>query len=127
MTSPSPAAVFDALARSLAARDWDAAAELYAPNVVVINRFDPDGPTTKTGRDAVREFFSGLGGRLDSLTIQRPDLTPGADEETLTAEFTLAASAAGGTVRFTLPAVFVMRVRDGQIIESHDYIGPRQA
>ena len=119
--------MFDALSRSLAARDWDGAAGLYASNVEVTNRFDPAGPVTNTGRDSVREFFFGLGSKLDSLTIQRPILTPGDDGETLTAEFTFAASVAGGSVHFTLPAIFVMRVRDGQIIKSRDYIGPRQA
>lgn len=124
-SSEGPTAVFDALARALAARDWPAAADLYAPDVTVTNRFDPSGPTTKRGRAAVHEFFADLGGKLDSLTVEHPVLTPGADGETLTAEFTFAAAAGGGRVHFTLPAIFVMRVVDGHIVESRDYIGPQ--
>ncbi|OLL69901.1 hypothetical protein Ae168Ps1_6356 [Pseudonocardia sp. Ae168_Ps1] len=119
--------MFEALAGALAAREWDTAAELYAEDVQVTNRFDPDGPVTKTGRAAVRDFFVGLGSKLDSLTIERPTLYPGSDPEYLTAEFDFAAIAGGGAAKFTLPAVFILRVRDGLIIESRDYIGPRQS
>ncbi|MFC5996271.1 nuclear transport factor 2 family protein [Pseudonocardia hispaniensis] len=121
-----PAEVFEELARRLAAREWDDAAELYAADVEITNRFSPDGPITSRGRDAVREFFTGLGGRLDSLTVIDAALTPGADPEMLTAEFSFAATAGGGGVHFSLPAVFVMRVRNGEIVASRDYIGPRQ-
>lgn len=120
-----PATVFTTLSRALATRDWNAAAELYASNAVVTNRFDPNGPTTKTGREAVREFFAGLGEKLDSLTIEKSTLTPGSDGETLVAEFNFTATV--GSTKFELPAIFVMRIHKGQIIESRDYIGPRQA
>lgn len=123
----TPTEVFEALAAALAARDWDAAAELYAEDVRVINRFDPDGPVEKTGRESVREFFTGLGSRLDSLTVEKAVLIEAADPEVLTVEFVFAASAGGGAAQFNLPAIFVLKVRDGQIIESHDHIGPRQA
>lgn len=92
---------------------------------MVTNPFAPDGPTTSTGRNAVRQFFAGLGGRLDTPTVTDPTLIDGADPEVLIAEFAFAATAAGGSVAFRLPAVFVLRVRDGRIISSRDYIGPR--
>lgn len=121
-----PAAVFETLAERLAARDWEGAAQLYSPDVVVTNRFRPEGPEVNKGRDAVRAFFNGLGGRLDRLTVEDRILTPGHDPERLTAEFTFAATAGGGAVQFTLPAIFVMHVRDGLIVSSNDYIGPQQ-
>lgn len=120
------ARVFDQLRLRLAAREWAQAAELYAPDVEVVNRFALEGSTRQVGREAVAGFFTGLGGRLDSLSISDVMLYEGADPEVLVAEFSFAATAGGGTVAFQLPAVFVMRVRDGQIISSHDYIGPHR-
>lgn len=119
--------MFEELGRRLAARSWDEAAALYAQDVEVSNPFAPEGPTSSRGREAVRGFFTGMGGQLDSLTIVDATLTPGSDPEVLTAEFAFAATAGGGAVSFRLPAVFVLRVRDGQIVASRDYIGPRRA
>jgi ketosteroid isomerase-like protein len=119
--------VFRELASRLDNREWERAAELYAEDVVVTNPFAAEGPTTSTGRDAVRQFFVGLGSQLDTLAITDPTLTDGADPEVLVAEFSFSATAGGGSVAFTLPAMFVLRVRDGQIISSRDYIGPRRA
>lgn len=122
---PDPVAVFEELARRLGDRRWDDAALLYSDDVEITNRFTPDAATTSVGRDAVRGFFTGLGGRLDDLALEDPVLTPGRDPEVLTAEFAFAATAGGE--RFRLPAVFVLRVREGLIVSSNDYIGPRQA
>ncbi|MEV1295426.1 nuclear transport factor 2 family protein [Pseudonocardia sp. NPDC049635] len=125
-TPTAPTEVFQALSRALAAHDWDAAAALYAEDVRVVDRFAPVAPVVRTGRESVREFFTGLGGRLDSLTVEQAVVIPAADPEVVTVEFSFAASAGGGAGRFVLPAIFVLRVRGGEIVESHDYLGPRQ-
>lgn len=122
---PAPTDVFQSLAELLAASEWEKAAELYSLDVEVTNRFSPDGPTTNRGRKAVEGFFKGLGSQLDSLAVTDATLTPGGDPEMLTAEFDFSASSRG--TAFKLPAIFVMRVRGGEIIESRDYIGPRRA
>lgn len=119
-----PVTVFGELARLLGERRWDDAARLYADDVRITHRFTPGATTTSVGRDAVRAFFGGLGDRLDDLTVDDAVLTPARDPEVLTAEFAFAATADGD--RFRLPAVFVLRVRDGLIVSSHDYVGPRQ-
>lgn len=122
----TPQQVFQALAAALSNSDWETAAKLYAENVAVTNRFDPQGPTVRTGREAVREFFHGLGNHLDSVTVVDTVLTPAADPEVVTAEFALVAATTEQAQQFRLPAIFVLRVQQGLIIESHDYIGPRQ-
>jgi ketosteroid isomerase-like protein len=48
------------------------------------------------------------------------------DPEVVIAEFVYHARAAKDGELFRVPAVFVMRVRGGLIVESRDYVGPRQ-
>jgi ketosteroid isomerase-like protein len=122
-----PADVFREQAARLTSREWDRAAELYAEDVEIINPFAPERPTMNTGQDAVRAFFTGLGGRVDAVSITDATLTSGADPEVLVAEFSFSMTAGGGSVAYSLPAVFVMRVRNGQIVSSRDYIGPRRS
>jgi len=48
------------------------------------------------------------------------------DPEVIVAEFAYHGRV-GGSAPFKVPAVFVLRVRNGQIVDSRDYIGPRQS
>ena len=122
----APREVFGELAERIGRGAWEQVAELYAPDVVVTNPFAPSGPVSHTGRESVLRFFTALGGQLDSLTITGVRLTDGADPQVLVAEFVLSATAGGGAAAFELPAVFLIRVRDGLIVESRDHIGPRR-
>ncbi|MGH3659519.1 MAG: nuclear transport factor 2 family protein, partial [Micromonosporaceae bacterium] len=49
-----------------------------------------------------------------------------ADPEVIVGEFAYEVTQADGTVNL-VPCVFVMRVRDGEIVESRDYIDPIRA
>ncbi len=78
------------------------------------------------GREQIREHFATLGAL--GLIMQARDITihETTDPEVIVAEFTYhgRAGAVGG--QFLRPAIFVLKIRDGQIIQSHDYLGEPQ-
>ncbi|MCZ7436894.1 nuclear transport factor 2 family protein [Micromonospora sp. WMMC241] len=104
------------------AAQLDALAACYAEDTDVRHPFDPVGGTPLRSRAALREHF-GAGGR--PAGVERYDvvddhvhLTP--DPEVVVFEFRYAGVIDGRA--FTLPCIFVVRVRDGEIVESRDYV-----
>lgn len=64
---------------------------------------------------------AGLTGTVTQLTTENVRIHQTADPEVVVAEFEYSARTPGGDL--TLPNVFVMRIRDGEIVESRDYAG----
>jgi ketosteroid isomerase-like protein len=74
-------------------------------------------------RDDLHRHFAAGPGTLPPITDYRPTdivVHQTADPEVIAAEFTYRGSFEGRS--FAVPCIFVMRVRDGQIVESRDYI-----
>jgi ketosteroid isomerase-like protein len=106
----SPATVIDELATC------------YAERTDVRHPFNPLGDTPLRSRAAVREHFA-AGDR--PAGVERYDVvddhvhtTP--DPEVVVFEFRYAGVIDGRA--FTMPCIFVIRVRDGEIVESRDYV-----
>lgn len=118
----SARAVFDELLAALAGGHWHAATDLYARDVVVRNPFDEQGPK---GRDAVEGFFSFLASRVSALRAEDVVVHETTDPEVVIGEFRFVGDGTDGA-GFEMPALFVLRVRDGAIVESRDYLGPRR-
>ncbi|MFI5837553.1 nuclear transport factor 2 family protein [Micromonospora sp. NPDC051300] len=100
----------------------DALAACYAEHTDVRHPFDPMGGPPLTSRAELREHF-GAGGRPSG--VERYDVVDDhvhrtADPEVVVFEFRYAGVVDGRA--FTLPCVFVVRVRDGEIVESRDYL-----
>ncbi|AGL15918.1 nuclear transport factor 2 family protein [Actinoplanes sp. N902-109] len=98
----------------------DAMAALYAEQTDVRHPFAPLGDTPLRTRAEVREHFS----RIDGEGVERYDVVDARvhrtdDPEVVIFEFTYAGSLRGRD--FAVPCIFVMRVRDGVIVESRDY------
>lgn len=122
----TPEEVFHALVdgvRELNAGDSSAAgrlAELYAPDTDVRHPMAPLGDTPLRGREALRHHFANrppgnaarAGMHAEDIRIHHTT-----DPEVIVAEFTYR-----GDAKWSVPCVFVLRVRDGQIVESRDYI-----
>ncbi|WP_436534991.1 nuclear transport factor 2 family protein [Actinoplanes sp. HUAS TT8] len=101
---------------------FDELAACYAEHTDVRHPFQPLGDTPLLSRAALREHFS-AGGR--PAGVERYDVvddhvftTP--DPEVVIFEFSYAGVVDGRA--FTLPCIFVVRVRDGVIVESRDYV-----
>ncbi len=101
----------------------DPLAALYAEETYVTHPMAPLGDTPlRTREDLRRHFARGPGtarGALRDYHAADVVIHETTDPEVIVAEFAYAGTGAEGP--FALPCVFVMRVRDGQIVSSHDY------
>lgn len=96
-------------------------AGLYAEDTLVLHPMAPTGIPPLRTRDQLRRHFAGGPGRAGVDRFEAVDVTvhETTDPEVVIAEFRYAATRAGTTR--SVPCVFVLRVRDGLIVESHDY------
>jgi ketosteroid isomerase-like protein len=118
----SPREVFLALVHGVAENRWDELPSLYAEQTEVVHPFDPLRAAALRTRDEVREHFrpTGAGPRLDRRPV---DITihETTDPEVIVAEFAYQGTVADTGEPFALPGIFVLRVRDGEIVSSRDY------
>jgi uncharacterized protein len=121
----TPEEVFLKLVHGVADRDFDALPALYAEQTDVRHPMNPYGDDPLLSRDALREHF-GLNAARATATIRfRPEnirIHHTADPEVIVAEVDYAGTVIATGEPFTAPCVFVLRVRDGLIVESRDYI-----
>jgi ketosteroid isomerase-like protein len=96
---------------------------LYAEQTRVEHPMALPAASPLLSRDELRQHFAAGPRALPSITDYRPTdivIHQTVDPEVIVAEFTYRGSYEGRP--FTVPCIFVMRVRDGQIVESRDYI-----
>ncbi|OHV44996.1 ketosteroid isomerase [Parafrankia colletiae] len=103
-------------------RQLDALAGLYGEQTDVRHPFAPLGDQPLHTRAELRQHFAGIGPApgVSRFTPMGIVVHQTADPEVVVAEFTYAGTADHG--EFAVPCVFVVRVRDGQIVESRDHI-----
>ncbi|GAA1563023.1 hypothetical protein GCM10009804_19630 [Kribbella hippodromi] len=121
----TPEEVFLKLVHGVADRDFAALPELYAEQTDVRHPMNPYGDRPLLSREALREHFGGTGPRVTEVVRFRPEnirVHETADPEVIVAEFEYAGTILATGEPFRTPAVFVLRVRDGLIVESRDYI-----
>ncbi|MCK9895955.1 nuclear transport factor 2 family protein [Frankia sp. AgB32] len=114
--------VSDDLAPDERERQLDALAGLYGERTDVRHPFAPLGGRPMRTRAELRQHFAGSAGRVAGVRSFAPtDLVVHrtVDPEVVVAEFSYAGTADRG--EFAVPCVLVIRVRDGQIVESRDY------
>ncbi|MEU8660909.1 nuclear transport factor 2 family protein [Actinoplanes philippinensis] len=100
----------------------DDLAACYAEHTDVRHPFSPLGDVPLDSREAVRRHFA-AGGR--PVGVERYDVVDDhvfttADPEQVIFEFRYAGVVEGQAV--TVPCIFVVRVRQGEIVESRDYV-----
>ena len=123
MAAPaSPREVFLALVNGVADGRWEELPSLYAEQTNVVHPFDPLGSAPLRSREELREHFRPTEAtprlRRRPVNIRIHETT---DPEVIVAEFEYRGSTVDTGEAFTLPAIFVLRVRDGEIVESRDY------
>jgi ketosteroid isomerase-like protein len=99
----------------------DHLAGLYAEHTDVRHPFAPLGDTALRTRAELRRHFAAGPARAPGADRFEPvgQVHETADPEVVIFEFSYAGSVNGRS--FTVPCIFVMRVRDGVIVESRDY------
>jgi ketosteroid isomerase-like protein len=112
----SPTEVFHRLLAGITARRWADLPDLYAEDTVV---HQPFASTVLRGRQQLREHFRAA----PDLTLAAEDVTvhQTTDPEVVVGEYAYHGRVDATGATFTVRNVIVMRVRDGQILESRDY------
>ncbi len=121
----TPEEVFRKLVHGVADRDFEALPALYAEQTDVRHPMNPYGDKPLLTRDALREHFGVNAPRVVGAVRFQPAnirVHQTADPEVIVAEFEYAGTVIATGELFTAPAIFVLRVRDGLIVESRDYI-----
>jgi ketosteroid isomerase-like protein len=119
----SPAAVFERLVHGVCERRWAELPGLYAESTHVVHPQDPLRGAPLLTRDDLRRHFQGGEETLGEVRFTPAAITihQTADPEVIVGEFEYRGTRPGTGEPFAIPNVFVMRVRDGQIVESRDY------
>jgi uncharacterized protein len=118
----SPAEVFLALVNGVAEGRWEELPSLYAEQTDVVHPFDPLRQPALRTRDELREHFTPASAgpvrdrRAANITIHQTT-----DPEVIVAEFEYQGTVAGTGEPYALPGIFVLRVRNGEIVSSRDY------
>lgn len=124
--SPSPREVFLRLVHGVADGNRDELPDLYGELTDVRHPMATPESEPLTSRRALQEHFAVPADVRESLPKRRVvDVVvhETADPEVIVAEFAYEFTKPDDTMA-KVPCVFVMRVRDGRIVESRDYIDP---
>jgi ketosteroid isomerase-like protein len=120
-TTPSPRAVVDQLLSAVCEQRWDALPALYAENTVVTHPLQLPRPTRLEGRDALRAHFAEAATLPITLQARNVVVHETVDPEVVVVEHDYLGRLATTGHAFQISNVLVMRIREGQIITSHDY------
>ncbi|MFZ5677605.1 MAG: nuclear transport factor 2 family protein [Pseudomonadota bacterium] len=118
-----PRDVFLALVDGLCDGRIDDVIALYAEKTDISHPFDPLRGERLTSRAELAAHFSRrpvrktLAARPSNIKVHET-----ADPEVIVAEFAYAGTNLETGKAFSYPCIFVMRVRDGEIVESRDYV-----
>jgi uncharacterized protein len=116
----TPREVFERLVGGVAGERWDELPGLYAEDTVVTHPFaSPAEPLI--GREALRRHFAAAPGLGLELAVRDVVVHETTDPEVVIGEFAYEGRVTATGRRFRVPNVFVLRVRDGLIVESRDY------
>jgi ketosteroid isomerase-like protein len=120
----TPRDVFLELVHGVAEERLDDLPGLYAEETNVVHPFDPFRSPPLRTREALREHFARRPSPALTLNRKPVDIVihETADPEVIVAEFAYRGTVVETGEPFELPCVFVLRVRDGVIVESRDYI-----
>ncbi|SHL41277.1 Ketosteroid isomerase-related protein [Pseudonocardia thermophila] len=94
--------------------------ELYAPDAVVIHPLGPVPPLR--GREALRAHFAAADALPLRMRAEEVAVHETADPEVVIGEFRYVGRNTATGRDFVAHNVFVVRVRDGLIVESRDYV-----
>jgi ketosteroid isomerase-like protein len=123
MTLPRrPSEVFLALVHGVAEGRWEDLPDLYAEQTHVVHPFHPLRAAALRTREELRTHFRPAGSdrtlrrRATNITIHETT-----DPEVIVAEFEYRGIVEDTGEPFALPGIFVLRVREGRIVDSRDY------
>ncbi len=122
----SPREVFHRLLDGVTGQRWDELPDLYAGDCLVEHPFAAGGPERRIeGREAIRTHFARASGLPLAMTAHEVVVHETTDPEVVIGEFDYHCRNTATDRDFVVNNIFVLRVRDGQIVESRDYANHR--
>ncbi|MEU6578961.1 nuclear transport factor 2 family protein [Streptomyces sp. NPDC046805] len=122
----TPREVFLKLVHGVCEERWADVVDLYAEQTDVCHPFHPVGAPPLLSQEALRAHFGGGAQPYPARTLRRRptriNVHETTDPEVIVAEFQYEGIVVETGEPFTIPGVFIMRVRDGKIVESRDYL-----
>lgn len=118
--TPSPREVVQRLLDTVTGGRPGDAADLYAEDAYVTHPFQP-GDRPLIGRERLAGHFAAGAAVPREMEVRDLVVHETADPEVVIAEFAYHGRALTTGRAFVLPCVFIVRVRDGLIVESRDY------
>lgn len=121
----TPREVFLKLVHGVCDERWAEVVDLYAEKTDVSHPFHPLGAPAMLSQDELRTHFGGVQPQAGPTLRRQPaniTIHETADPEVIVAEFQYEGVVVETGKPFVIPGVFVMRVRDGKIVESRDYL-----
>ena len=118
----SPSEVFLALVNGIADGNPEGLPELYAEQIDVVHPFDPLRGAPLRSREELRERLNQMAaaGPRPRRRVGNVMIHETTDPEVIVAEFEYQGTTDTGQP-YALPAIFVLRVRNGEIVSSRDY------
>lgn len=117
----TPREVIEQLIERVPARRWDTLPDLYAPDAVVHHPLQLPAAAKIEGREGLAQHFQRAAQLPLVMRAANVVIHETADPEVVIAEFDYEARHTVTGARFTVANVFVVRVREGVIVESRDY------
>lgn len=118
--SSSPTEVFHRLIDGVVGGRWDELPELYAQDTTVTHPFAMPEPTRLDGRERIRQHFAQAANLPFTIVAENVVVHETKDPELIVGEFDYRCTMNNSGRRFTISNIFVLRVRDGLIVESRD-------
>ncbi|MFF0765441.1 nuclear transport factor 2 family protein [Streptomyces sp. NPDC003328] len=122
----TPREVFLKLVHGVCEERWTDVVDLYAEQTDVSHPFHPLGAPPLLSHEALRTHFGGGPQSHEGPTLRRRptriNVHETVDPEVIVAEFQYEGIVVETGEPFTIPGVFIMRVRNGKIVESRDYL-----
>jgi len=124
MSFPRPRDVLLQILQGVSEKRWDDLPALYAEVTDVRHPISPAGVAPLLNRDDLRRHFTAAAAATERLRFSPEDvrILETEDPEVVIAEFEYRGKNLDTGRAFAVPCVFVTRVRNGQVVESRDYI-----
>jgi ketosteroid isomerase-like protein len=104
----------------------DQLADLYAPDVRIVNVWSPGGPSTTEGREVLRARMAGTARLWEFESVSDVALHETADPQVVVVEYRVNGRITANGSAFSLGFVSVLRIVDGLIAHARDYSNPEE-
>lgn len=122
----SPRETAELLLRTLVTGSRDEIADLYAPDVRIVNVWAPGGPATSEGRETLRARMNATAKLWDFESTSDVAVHETTDPEVILLEYRVNGRIAASGRAFSLGFVSVLRIVDGLIAHARDYSNPEE-